>query len=109
MYSSGPTAKPIDASSTSLAVPPHTDPDSLTTVVTLPSVVMVPTQVVSPESAAGSGEQANASAAARRAQVALPGLKSLASLVRPHPELYSAAPPTSCATPFWSRSPGCPS
>jgi len=41
----------IDASSTNLAVPPHTDPDSLMTVVTSPSVVMVPTQVPSPAAA----------------------------------------------------------
>lgn len=47
MYASSPDCTPIDASSTSLAVPPHTDPGSFTTVVTLPSVVMVPTQVVS--------------------------------------------------------------
>ncbi len=47
MYSSGPNSTQIEASSTNLAVPPHTDPDSFTTVVTLPSVVIEPTQVPS--------------------------------------------------------------
>jgi hypothetical protein len=44
--------------STSLAFPPHTDPDWFTTVVTFPSVVMVPTQVPSAPDSATSEEHA---------------------------------------------------
>jgi hypothetical protein len=58
MCSSGPATTPIDASSTSVAVPPHVDPDSVMTVVTLPSAVMVPTQV--PSGAAASSGVAQA-------------------------------------------------
>ena len=54
---------PIDASSTSLAVPPHTEPDSLTTVVTLPSVVIVPTQEPPASVALSWGPQASAARA----------------------------------------------
>jgi hypothetical protein len=57
-YSSAPASTPIDASSTSVAVPPHTEPASLTTVVTLPSVVIVPTHVSSVGVPSDPGEHA---------------------------------------------------
>jgi len=64
MYGSSPASTPIEASSTSVAVPPQTDPDSLTTVAMSPSVVIVPTQVAAELGSGASDEQATASNAA---------------------------------------------
>ena len=58
MNSSAPVSTPIETSSTSVAGPLHTEPDSLRTVVTLPSVVIVPAQVPSPSAASSRLSQA---------------------------------------------------
>ncbi|HEX9700284.1 MAG TPA: hypothetical protein VGD06_12575 [Acidobacteriota bacterium] len=68
MCPSAPRSTPIEASSTSVARPPHTEPDPLTTVVTSPSVVIVPVQLPS-EAPSGAGDEQAATAASSAATI----------------------------------------